>query len=316
MCRRIPRFRWMRLTGMLLLSLTVLPIGLLVVERNTYAEPGSYTATLPWVSNAAHYSFFVCGHPRASTGSSPPGLYPEFVATFPRIKAHVPAFGVLTGDIVWSGTSTNWDAVDAELAQLGVPMHLAVGNHDMSNRPLFVSRYGPTYYTFATQEGPQDLFVVLDTELSSEGITGEQLASLRDTLAESNAQRAFVFMHKLLWVCADTPYEALYSKLNNPVAYNLQSNFWHDVVPLLRAFGKPVYVFAGDIGISWAIALFYQQDGNIRFIANGVGGSTEENYILVEVSAEAVRLAAYRLDGEPLTRGGLEAYDLAYYQGE
>jgi len=268
------------------------------------------------VGNAEHYCFFVCGHPRAATSSSPPGLYPPFVAAFPRLKAHAPAFGVLTGDIVWSGTATNWDVVDAEIAQLGVPVHFAVGNHDMSNRALFVARYGPTYYSFATPKGPQDLFVVLDTELSSEGITGDQLVFLRDTLAESTAQRAFVFMHKLLWVCAGTPYEVLYARLNNPSAYNLQGNFWREVVPLLRTFGRPVYIFAGDIGISWAIPLFYEQDGNIRFIANGVGGSTEESYLTVEISAEAVRLAAYRLDGKPLTRGRLEAYDLAYYRGE
>jgi hypothetical protein len=292
-------------------------LALLALPAGPPARSGSsaHRVALPWVASAEQYAFFVGGHPRALTSSSPPGMYPPFVAAFPRIRAHTPALGVLTGDIVYSGTPANWDAVDTELAQLGVPVRFAVGNHDMSNRALFVARYGPTYYAFAPPQAPRDLFIVLDTELSAEGIAGDQLAFLRDTLARSQAQRAFVFMHKLLWVCKDTPYEVLYSRLNNPSAYNLEGNFWRAVAPLLRGFGKPVYVFAGDVGITWALALFYQEDGNLRLVASGVGGSSEESYLSVEVSGEQVRLRAYRLDGQPLARERLEEYNLDYYRG-
>jgi hypothetical protein len=258
------------------------------------------------------YSFFVAGHAYGEPGVDNPGVHPPFKAAFAAIQEQGAALGVLTGDIVWSATVADWDGVDQDLQSLGIPVYFAVGNHDMNDRALFVSRYGPTYYRFKHDE---DLFVVLDSELDPCNIVGDQMAFLTNTLQQSDARYVFVFVHRLIWVVEGTPYLMLQDKMNTADGYDFHDNFWSEVVPVLRAPGVPVYVFAGDIGVTWAQSLFYERDGNVHLVASGMGGSEEENYLMVKVGAEGVEVVAERLDGRPLKRRDITAYDLRYYRG-
>ena len=84
--------------------------------------------------------------------------------------------------------------------------YLAVKTPDVSNRALFVSRYGPTYYSFAYHG---DLFIVLDGELDACNISVSGSAFLREALDGSEARNVFVFVHKLIWVVDGTPYYVL-----------------------------------------------------------------------------------------------------------
>lgn len=274
------------------------------------SDSADYRVSLPLIARAARYSFFVAGHTYGVPNVNNPGVHPPFKALFPQINSSHLDFGVFTGDIVISGTPANWDEIDADLVELTSPVHFAVGNHDMSDRNLFVSRYGPTYYSFEHQE---DLFVILDGELDPCNISNEQMTFLQDTLSTSEAQNIFVFVHKLIWVTEGTPYYALYDELNSPNGYNFRANFWSDVVPLFRATEAQVYVIAGDVGVTWAMPLFYERDGNIHLIASGMGGSGEENILIFDVHSDNVQIQVQRLDGQPLNRGTIEAYNLTYY---
>ena len=259
------------------------------------------------------YSFFVAGHTYGVPGVDNEGVHPPFKPWFAEINSQNIDFGVFTGDIVIRGTPANWDEIDADLAELTPPVHLTVGNHDLSDRPLFVSRYGPTYYSFEHQG---DLFIFLDGEKDPCNISGDQLAFLQDALADTRARNVFVFVHKLIWVTKGGPYYKLRRGLNTKEGYNFRNNFWTDVEPLLRDLEAQVYVVAGDVGVPWAMPLFYQRDENIHFIASGMGGTEEENYLNFRVGAGGVQIQAQRLDGEPLSLGSIEAYDLAHYLGE
>ena len=106
------------------------------------------------------YSFFIAGHTYGSPGVDNDGLHPAFKNKFDLIQSdgHI-GFGVLTGDIVITGTEQNWNEVDNDIIDLGLPVYFAAGNHDMTDRVLFESRYGQTYYSFVHQS---DLFIVLD----------------------------------------------------------------------------------------------------------------------------------------------------------
>jgi hypothetical protein len=197
-----------------------------------------------------------------------------------------------------------------------MPVYFAVGNHDMENRGLFVSRYGPTYFSF---DESGDLFVILDGELDNCSIVGKQMEFLRETIGSTQADNVFVFAHKVLWVVEGTPYyKALRYEVNvnpeNPDGCNLKSNFWTEVVPLLQeAADAQIYVVAGDVGCEWAMSLFYDEYENIHFIASGMGGSEEENFLVFDVHGKDVSITAHRLDGQPLKLGTVEAYNLAHF---
>ncbi len=286
-------------------------IGLLSVW--SIKGSGRNHTDLPPATSDERYSFFVAGHTYGVPNVDNEGVHPPFKLWFAEINSQDLDFGVFTGDIVIRGTPANWDEIDAELAQLTPPVHFTVGNHDLSDRKLFVSRYGPTYYSY---EHKGDLFIFLDGEREPCNITGEQLTFLQDALANTNAPNVFIFVHKLIWVTEGTPYYKLRRGLNTQQGYDFQNNFWTDVAPLLRHLEAKVYVVAGDVGVPWAMPLFYEQDENIHLIASGMGGTEEENYLTFHVGADGAYIEVQRLDGEPLSRGSIEAYNLAHYSGE
>lgn len=266
----------------------------------------------PPVSSAdpERYSFFVAGHVYGTPGVNNPGVHPPFKARFPEINSQGTDLGFWTGDTVITSTPTDWDEIDADLAAITAPTHLIVGNHDMTNRELFVSRYGPTYYSFEHQG---DLFIALDSELDPSNISGEQMTFLRDAVRSTTAQNIFILVHRLLWVSEGTPYYKLKSGLNSAKGYNFRANFWTEVEPLLRTLDAQVYVIAGDVGVTWAMSLFYEHYDNMHLVASGMGGSEEENYLIFTVGPDGVQVQAQRLDGQPLNRGAVTAYNLAAY---
>ena len=279
-------------------------------------------ATVPADNEAAHasgmgeevqYSFFVAGHTYGVPNVNNEGVHPPFKSWFPEINSRNLDFGIFTGDTVMRSTAADWDEIDADLAELTLPVYFAVGNHDMGKRELFVSRYGPTYHSF---EHKGDLFIILDSELDPGNISGEQLAFLEETLRSAEARNVFVFMHMVIWVREGTPYYELKGELNNKKRYDFRSNFWSEVEPLFRELESEVYVVAGDVGVPWAMPLFYDHYENIHLIASGMGGSEEENFLFFHVGPGDVEIEVQRLDGKPLNLGSPEAYNLAHYTGE
>lgn len=228
------------------------------------------------------YSFFVAGHAYGQPGVDNIGLHPPFKAKFDYIKSRPEiTMGFLTGDIVIRGTEKNWDEVDADIDSLGIPVWFAVGNHDMSDRPLFEERYGPTYFSF-TENG--DLFIVLDPNLDSWRISGDQLVFLNrilDTYA-SETENVFVFFHQMLWWSPDNIYKDLASNSLEDRAADI--NFWTEIEPMFNALDNKVFMYAGDVGAgAWAIDCAYDCYDNISFIASGMGEGPGDNFVITNI---------------------------------
>ncbi len=302
----------MKRRSILLIGICVILASLALWSVWAKFDPDDYQVSLPFIAGAERYSFFVAGHTYGVPEVDNPGVHPPFKALLPQLNSSRLDFGVFTGDIVIRSTPANWDEIDADLAELTPPVHFVVGNHEMTGKDVFVSRYGPTYYGF---EHRGDLFIVLDGELNQDGIVGEQMTFLQDTLDGNDWQNVFVFVHKLIWIIEDTPYYILQSRINGTVGYNFQSNFWSEVEPLFRNLDAQVYVIAGDVGVTWAMPLFYERDGNIHLIASGMGGSKEENFVIFDVgpTPDDVQIRVQRLDGKPPSQGTIQAYNLEYY---
>lgn len=126
------------------------------------------------------------------TGLARPGVFERAIEVLNWLQ---PAFVVQIGDLIEGYTSdkaeisAQWDAVDAMLARLEVPLFRVVGNHDVSNETMrseWVRRHGLLHYYFRygdvlfmllnTSDPPQDL-----SEFGGEGeheLTPERLAEL------------------------------------------------------------------------------------------------------------------------------------------
>jgi len=257
------------------------------------------------------YSFFVAGHTYGKPGVDNGGLHPPFKDKYEFIRKdeHID-FGVLTGDIVLRGSSKNWDEVDTDIALLERPVHFAVGNHDMTDRALYESRYGRTYSSFIHKG---DLCIILDPNLDHWNISGEQLKFLKETLnrEHENVTNIFVFFHQALWWTADNKYKKL--KLNSLQGRAESVNFWTQLEPLFSALPNKVYMFAGDVGANPTGSEFmYDAYDNITLIASGMGGERRDNFIIADVKKDkTVSFRLIALNGENVNAlGKLESYVL------
>ena len=238
------------------------------------------------------YSFFIAGHTYGTPGVDNDGLHPAFKNKFDLIQSdgHID-FGVLTGDIVITGTEQNWNEVDNDIIDLGLPVYFAAGNHDVTDRTLFESRYGQTYYSFVHQS---NLFIVLDPNIDGWNISGNQLDFLENVLntEAQNVNNIFVFFHQLLWWEPDNIYQNVV--LNSFSGRADTINFCNEIEPLFNELAKPVHMIAGDVGAYYTGSEFmYHQYENITLIASGMGGNVRDNFIIIDVHEDAS--VSYRL---------------------
>jgi len=188
-------------------------------------------------------SFFVAGH--AYGKPAPKGkkeLYPPFKEKFQFLNDNQNLhFGFLLGDVVRYPSS--WPNVLKELEELRMPYYVARGNHD---GPLdeFEKMFGKSYKKFVQNN---NLFIVLDPNLSEWNISGEQLKFLKETLKKEGQEtdHIFIFMHQLIWWSKD--------KFSKPKPNWQQNraenpNYWSTIEPILEDIKVPVYLFAGDVG--------------------------------------------------------------------
>ena len=229
------------------------------------------------------YSFYVAGHVCGVPKVNNNGVHPPFKNKFDYINYHpYIEFGVFTGDIVICSNFKNWDEIDMDLKLLNKPVYFSYGNHDYADPSLLISRYGPTYKSFIYNN---DLFLILDSEIGPHNIKGDQLNFIKNELDSANDFRnIFVFVHKLIWISENSKYKILEKKINSTTDYDFNSNFWNEIEPLFHGLKPKVYFFAGDLGVPWAIPAFYDHYDNIYFIASGMGGNPEENFLVVNVT--------------------------------
>jgi hypothetical protein len=228
-------------------------------------------------SDSVLFSFFVAGHTYGYNGFHPPFKQSfEYLQNRSEIE-----FGVLTGDIVSAFPKTqDWDKIDAELNELGIPVYFAVGNHDMENRPLFESRYGLTYYSFSFKK---NLFIILDPNIDGWNISGDQLQFLQNTINHnaSTVNNIYVFFHQILWKESNSMFD--YIKWNSSAGLENPINFWAEIVPIFLKLDNQVTMFSGDLGASWSTNISYDRYGNITFIASGMGDEDGDNFIVVNI---------------------------------
>ncbi len=233
------------------------------------------------------YKFFVAGHVYGKPGESEVniGVHPPFKAKLGMIKNDADiAFGVFTGDMVYHGAKEKeWDELDEDITATNKQVYFAPGNHDIGNskkRVVFKKRYGSTYRSFMHNK---DLFIILDPNLKGWNIVGEQLNWLKDEVATKGgkAKNIFVFFHQILWWAKDNTYKDY--PPNSPSGRAEKINFFTEIYPLFKALSNQVYMFAGDTGVYERGVMYHKKD-NITFIASGMGGRKQDNFVVVNIN--------------------------------
>lgn len=220
------------------------------------------------------YSFIVAGHVYGESGVKNDGVHPPFKEKFPWIRNDtLIQFGVFTGDIVWESTEGNWDGIDRDVMELGIPVHFVAGNHDAGR--LFEDRYGKTYAAFTRNK---DQFILLDSNRDYCNMDGVQLKMLKNILDTLNpSANIFVFVHHVIWWAKDN----LFKDVKIHYGCRDSINFWSVIEPMFKRLPNQTYFFAGDIG-GHGQGISYYQDERLHYFASGMGGA-DDNFLRVDV---------------------------------
>jgi len=230
------------------------------------------------------FSFYSAGHvygshDKAGTAQQDE-IHPPFAAALSGIAENQNlAFGFLTGDTVYHPSIKSYENLRNRMASTGKPYYIAPGNHDLDGSGLFKDFFGSTYQSFVENE---NLFIILTPENDWE-LSEDQLVFLRETVQQhkNDVSNIFVLTHYLFWL--DGEHFTWIASNGGPYPEN-HSNFWTEVVTALESFTGNIYFIAGDVGaFPGQRAAVYEREGNMHFIASGMGGETEDNYMIVDV---------------------------------
>lgn len=201
----------------------------------------------------------------------------------------------LGGDLDYTTSASDrimnrWD----QLFNFGNPATLwSLGNHDATDRNLIQQYTGrPSYYSWSNEF---ITVVVLDTQLDSSRISGDQLAlfnAVVDTL--STTKNLLLLTHKLLWIPDHPELNASIDSVPNGGAgrcnYCTQpNNFYQAIYPKLvelRRKGISVICLAGDIGKKVSEFEYLTRD-SIYFLASGIEVFPATQKVLVFNIAES-----------------------------
>jgi len=227
----------------------------------------------------AKYSFFVAGHSYGKMGKHKIGLHPPFEDMLVELgRDKLIEFGVLTGDIVETSTVQAWEEVDGVLQKFERPIYFAVGNHDVTDQDLFVSRYGKMVFSFRNKG---DLFIIWNSNVE---IKEKQMSLLMSAL-DSNGKgtnNVFIFFHHVLW------WKGTVKDKDRPNGLFIGGDvFVKEVFPVLQKINKNIYLFAGDMGgFVGGKAFSYHEDKNVHFIGSGMGAGEGEGVVRVDVEGD------------------------------
>lgn len=230
------------------------------------------------------FAFYAAGHvygshDKAGTAQQDE-MHPPFASALPGIAENTQlSFGFLTGDTVYIPSQASYGNLKDAMALTAKPYYIAPGNHDLDGSGLFTENFGPIYQSFTQGKS---LFIIL-TPRNDWELNDEQLSFLEKTLREYQDQvfNIFIITHYLFWL--DGEHFTWITSNGGPYPQN-QSNFWTDVIPLVEEFDGDIYFIAGDVGaFTGQSGAVYERASNIHFIASGMGGGTEDNYLIVKV---------------------------------
>ncbi|MEA1882947.1 MAG: hypothetical protein U9Q18_05735 [Caldisericota bacterium] len=236
------------------------------------------------------YSFFVAGHVYGAPQS--PSVFPSasFLANVDMINQNEAKFFILLGDSIRAANPVYIENFKPVCSNVEISIFNAVGNHDLTNRELYESHFGQTYFDF--RHG-SELFIVLDGQINNGEIVGKQLEYLKGVLDYANkseeVKNVFIFSHNLIWSKNNAHLErTVYPHTNSHANYENIDNFKSVVMPEITRLSqtKKVFMMSGDIGVSWSLPLFYHKDEkhNITYIACGLGDTEKDAIIKVDIT--------------------------------
>ena len=268
--------------------------------------------------NEETLKFLVAGHIYGKPGDDEFHPAPSLLRNISFLGMQNPDFIVFLGDTVWKPSHENFDVLDLLILDpFEVPVFNAVGNHDVTKRDLYQSRYGNTVYAFSYKD---QLFIILDTTLNYYDLNADQLSfvetTIKDQIKITDIKGINIFMHHVLFLDEE---EVSGKQLLKPNEGDGISEKFHDflqstIYPISQSI--PVYIYAGDVGAfsKGNLSPLYKKspDYNVTFVATGLGNHKFDSILIVEEDPDNhLTISPLSLTGKNMNP--IEDYDFQYW---
>tara|TARA_B100000965_G_C19553882_1_gene741319 strand:- start:194 stop:1150 length:957 start_codon:yes stop_codon:yes gene_type:complete len=261
-----------------------------VRRLNERSQPGSCSR------QGNSYSFFVAGHVYGTPGSEYEGIYKPFKNN-KKLNECSLLFGFLLGDTVVTASNYEFGILKDDLKSFedNTKIYIAPGNHEVgvgsynAKRDVYLENFGERTYQYL--EYKNDLFIILDTNISNWNLSKDQVLMLKNLQSKQRKyENVFIFSHQLFWIGEENPsFLGLIPNSNEGRAKKL--NFWKEVFPITQSIGKNLFFFAGDVGaFNNKSEFFYRNISEVEFFATGMGGGKRDNFMLVHIENEEVNI--------------------------
>ena len=228
------------------------------------------------------------------TGAPRAGVFESAVEKLVRLR---PEFVLSVGDLIGGYTRdpaqahSEWNELEAIIAQLPMRFYYVPGNHDISNETMldvWKQRRGDPWYSFVHE---RVLFLVLHTEdLPGGGIGPAQAAFVRRALQQHRRARwTLVFMHRPLWFYAE---RQGYEQIEDALAgrnYTVFSGHHHAYLKGERQ-GMAHYILATSGGKSALRGAEYGEFDHVTWVTMTPAGPVVVNLALDGIIADDVVL--------------------------
>lgn len=272
----------------------------------------------PLENNDEPIKFLVSGHIYGKPGEDDFHPSPTLLRNISLLRLENPDFVVFLGDTVWKPSNENFDLLDLLILDpFEVPVFNAVGNHDVTKRDLYQSRYGNTVYAFVYKH---QLFFILDTTLKYYDLNADQLSFVENTIEDqiqiSDITTVNIFMHHVLFLDEG---EVSGKQLLKPNEGDGTSAAFHEflqstIYPISQSI--PVYIYAGDVGAfsKGNLSPLYKKspDYDVTFVATGIGNNKFDSILIVQEDPNGLlNISPFSLTGKSMNP--IENYDFQYW---
>jgi hypothetical protein len=274
--------------------------------------------SIPLQDDHKPVKFLVSGHVYGKPGDDEFHPAITLINNVALLRNLEPDFMVFLGDTVWKPTAENFNTLELlVLDPLKIPVFNAVGNHDVTKRDVYQTRYGNTVFAF---EFKNQLIFFLDTTLIYYELSPGQLSFIRDTIEDqiqtSDISAIHLFMHHVLFLKDDEIFGKQHLKPNegDGTSKTFQDFLRSTLHPVSESI--PIFVYAGDVGAykPGNLSPLYKEDPkyDITYLATGLGNHQNDSILILEQNANLeFTITPFSLTGKELKP--IETYDFQYW---
>lgn len=225
------------------------------------------------------YKVLFGGHLYGSQDETKPP-YGTFSKAANIINLEKPVAFFSLGDAVRKADMQKLDSLSDLMQRIDAPVFGVMGNHEWADSIKAQMYLGFPYYLV---ESPATVFIVLNSEDWNDA---EQTRFWKKQLAASiknkQVKNIFILTHRLVWAIGNPAFAELIGFTNSPAMHEGIPPV--DIAELKGHTEKNFYFISGDLGVNPNLPFFMQTDGNITYIATGLGDNA--NDALIEATFE------------------------------